>query len=287
MAAFLEEREARTGSRRTVETYARTIHRFRRTQPDLAAATPLDVHRFVYAPVQGSGQPAPSTVVARLAAVGGLYDFAMRMKVATENPAAAVRRPIARLGCPRGLSTAEVARLLSVIPDTPTGRTDRALVVTAILTGLRRSELVSLRLVRSRDGRRCYQVRTKGGLMRQRELPSPAWAAIVAARAPARHLPDEDGAAFPLADSTFYAHLRRHAAAAGLEGISCHVLRHTAAKLRREAGASIEDVSALLGHRSIATTAIYLRRLENEVDDGWEPVARALGFWAATGVPTR
>ena len=33
-------------------------------------------------------------------------------------------------------------------------------------------------------------------------------------------------------------------------------------------GASIEDVSALLGHRSIATTATYLARMEGEEDNG-------------------
>ena len=42
-------------------------------------------------------------------------------------------------------------------------------------------------------------------------------------------------------------------------------------------GASIEDVGALLGHRSIATTATYLARMEGEEDEGWEAVAPALG----------
>jgi len=42
-------------------------------------------------------------------------------------------------------------------------------------------------------------------------------------------------------------------------------------------GASIEDISALLGHRSIATTATYLARMEGEEDKGWEGVATALG----------
>ena len=42
-------------------------------------------------------------------------------------------------------------------------------------------------------------------------------------------------------------------------------------------GASIEGVSALLSHRSIATTATYLARMEGEEDKGWEGVATALG----------
>ena len=35
--------------------------------------------------------------------------------------------------------------------------------------------------------------------------------------------------------------------------------------------------SASLGHRSIATTATYLARMEGEEDNGWEGVATALG----------
>ena len=42
---------------------------------------------------------------------------------------------------------------------------------------------------------------------------------------------------------TFYARFRRYLRAAGLAPTGVHVLRHTAAKLRRDAGESIEDVS--------------------------------------------
>jgi integrase len=280
VAAFLEERSARTGSRRTVETYERLIRRFVSTVPGLGAATPLSVHSFAYGPSAGGHQPAPSTVLTRLAAIGGLYAFAVRMGVVDKDPAAAVRRPTVRLGRPRGLTTTEIRRLLAVIPDTPVGLLDRALILTAILTGLRRSELVGLRIARPTGNSSIYyEVRTKGGTLRRRELPAPAWTAIVAAaEAGAPVTPGPDSRAFGISDSTLAAHLGRYATQAGLDGVTCHALRHTAAKLRREAGASIEDVSSLLGHRSVATTATYLRRLEDEEDRGWEPVARVLGL---------
>ena len=60
---------------------------------------------------------------------------------------------------------------------------------------------------------------------------------------------------------------------ARLVGLKPHDLRHTEANLRRNNGASIEDVSALLGHRSIATTATYLARMEGEEDNGCRELA--------------
>ena len=78
---------------------------------------------------------------------------------------------------------------------------------------------------------------------------------------------------FNVSHQTYYAYLRKYARRAGLAGLKPHVLRHTAAKLRRNNVASIEDVSAFLGHRSIATTATYLARMEGEEDTGWEGVA--------------
>ena len=56
-----------------------------------------------------------------------------------------------------------------------------------------------------------------------------------------------------------------------------HVLRHTAAKLRRDAGETVEAVSAFLDHSSLSVTTTYLRRLDGEADAGWEPVAEAIG----------
>jgi integrase len=57
-----------------------------------------------------------------------------------------------------------------------------------------------------------------------------------------------------------------------------HVLRHTAAKLRRDAGESIEEVSAFLDHSSLAVTTVYLRRLKGTEDHAWPQVAAAIGL---------
>ena len=111
-------------------------------------------------------------------------------------------------------------------------------------------------------------------------VPAPAINAIMEALEaqgrPLDGLSPED-CIFDIAHQTYYAYLRKYARRAGLDGLKPHDLGHTAAKLRREHGASIEDVSAFLGHRSIATTARYLARMEGEEDNGWQGVSQALG----------
>jgi integrase len=81
-----------------------------------------------------------------------------------------------------------------------------------------------------------------------------------------------------LRSATFYGRFRRYLGKAGLQPSGLHVLRHSAAKLRRDAGESIEDVSRFLDHSSLAVTTIYLRRLEGQEDKGWGKVAEAIGL---------
>jgi integrase len=80
-----------------------------------------------------------------------------------------------------------------------------------------------------------------------------------------------------ITSGTFYVRFRRYLREAGLPPSGLHVLRHSAAKLRRDAGESIEAVSAFLDHSSLAVTTVYLRRLEGQTDHTWADVAVAIG----------
>ena len=80
-----------------------------------------------------------------------------------------------------------------------------------------------------------------------------------------------------ISGSTFYARFRRYLISAGLQPTGLHILRHSAAKLRRDAGESVETVSAFLDHSSLAVTTTYLRRREGVEDHSWERVAEAIG----------
>ncbi len=180
-------------------------------------------------------------------------------------------------------------RLLAVVPDTVAGRRDRAILLVLILTGRRRAEVIGLRAADlCLEGETIfYSYRGKGGKRGRRELPRPAYEAIVrtlvdvgqdlATMDPEASLWQAGAGPGGIASGTFYARFRRHLAAAGLSPTGLHVLRHTAAKLRRDAGASVEAVSAFLDHSSLAVTTAYLRRLEGETDRTWPDVAAAIG----------
>lgn len=279
--AFLTEVAQRTGSVRTPQEYGRYLARFMASMSDPAAATPAQVHGFAYGPGASGRMPSPSTVSVRLAALRGFYDFARRMRLIDRNPADDVKRPRNAEPTPRGLTADELRRLLAQTPPTPSGARDRALILTAVLTGLRRAEVLGLRAgdLERRGDVVYYTARTKGGSQRFRELPAPAFHAIADAL-DAQGTPLEamaaDAPLFAISSHGFYKNLGTYARRAGLKDVTPHVLRHSAAKLRRETGASIEDVGAFLGHRSLHTTSRYLARLEGEKDTGWRAAAALL-----------
>ncbi|MCJ7810860.1 MAG: tyrosine-type recombinase/integrase, partial [Dehalococcoidia bacterium] len=291
--AFLAEKERRSGSRRTVEGYARMLQQFfGSTGKPPERITSPEVFAYAYGIGLSGREPSPVTIGARIACVSSFYRFLIRMGLVTANPCDAVERPRAQPSLPRGLSAEEIKRLLAAITTTPTGLRDRAIVLTLTLTGRRRSEVLNLKAgdITQYGGLFFYNYRGKGNKQGKRELPRPAFSAIERALAtwrkslasmnPGESLwpsssPTANG--HGLTSGTFYGNLQRYFRKAGLPPAGVHALRHSAAKLRRDAGESIEDISRFLDHSSLAVTTVYLRQLEGEEDRGWGRVAEAIG----------
>jgi integrase/recombinase XerC len=288
--AFLAEKERRSGSRRTVEGYARMLWPFLAGFRSPAEVTPAHVLAWAHGIGLSGREPSSATVGARIACLSSYYRFLIRMQVTTANPCDALERPKGVQSVARGLGADEVRRLLAVIPDKVAGRRDRALVLVFVLTGRRRSEVIGLTAgdISTEGETAFYRYRGKGGKVGRRELPRPAYDALRASLAdaglslatmePSASLWQAGAGSRGITGSTFYSRFRRYLRAAGLAPSGLHVLRHTAAKLRRDAGASIEAVSSFLDHSSLAVTSVYLRRLEGETDRTWPDVAVAIGL---------
>ena len=185
--AFLAEKERRSGSTRTVESYARMLWPFfdRVGSPD--QVTPAHVLAWAHGIGASGREPSSATVGARIACLSSYYRFLIRMNIATANPCDALERPRTVQSVARGLSADEVRRLLAVVPDTVAGRRDRALLLVFVLTGRRRAEVLGLTAgdISVEGDTAYYRYRGKGGKRGRRELPQPAYEALRATLADA------------------------------------------------------------------------------------------------------
>jgi site-specific recombinase XerD len=291
--AFLVEKQRRSGSDRTVQGYSSMLQDFfGRTAKAPDKVTVQEVFLWAHGKGVSGKDPSPVTIGARMACLSSFFRFLQRMDIVVSNPCDKLERPRTSTPPARGLSAEEVRRLLAVVPATPQGLRDRAIVLTLVLTGRRRAEVFRMTAGDlSFENDICfYSYRGKGGKTGRREFPQPAMDALRAALAawkldlehmspheslwPSPYATNGEG----LRSATFYGRFRRYLAKAGLQPSGLHVLRHSAAKLRRDAGESVEDVSRFLDHSSLAVTTTYLRRLEGQEDRGWGKVAEAIGL---------
>ena len=288
--AFLAEKQRRSGSNRTPDSYYRTLrHFFGSLQKAPDQVSPRDVFSFAHGIGLSGREPSPVTVGDRLSCISSFFKFLIRLDLLKANPCDPVERTKPRPSAPSGLSAPQMQRLLHVIPDTLKGRRDLAIVLTLVLTGRRRSEVINLTAgdVSFDDSAVFYRYTGKGGLRGRRELPRPALAAVVRSLAdvgkdlasmhPGESLWQAGAGPQGVSSATFYNRFRGYLRLAGLPPSGVHLLRHTAAKLRRDVGESVESVSQFLDHSSLAVTTTYLRRLEGERDTAWHGVAQVIG----------
>jgi site-specific recombinase XerD len=254
----------------------------------------------------GSGLSA-ATIKRRLAAVSSFYGYLITRDDVdvTVNPVPrgiATRQSRSRSGrglplvrgvrrLPRILDPAEVEALMGALC---TDR-DRAMVQAMVLGGLRRCEVLGLRLGDLRLGEWRVLIREgKGG--HERLVPlSPTFFATVA-----RYMNDERPAG-STTDSLFVSLKGRHrgqplstpgldeivSAArrrAGLSHGTCHELRHTCFTRLREAGMAIEAIQAQAGHRSISSTRVYLHLSVDWLADEYRRAVEAIEAQALVGV---
>jgi len=167
----------------------------------------------------------------------------------------------------RHLTEEHLRKLLTVVEDAR----ERAILLTLVLLGLRRSELLHLD---ARDvdlsANRIHIRNAKGGKSRVLPVPSdlrPALQQYIAEHRPDGHHPLFLGChGRRLSRSALGRLFDKWLQAAGLqdEGLTPHSCRHGAATRWLRAGLNLRDVQLLLGHADISVTARYLH---SSVDD--------------------
>lgn len=222
---------------------------------------------------------APATVRRKLSAASSLFAYLCEANAVTHNPVAGVGRPTegSNEGSTPALSPAQARALLTApAEDTLKGVRDRAILATLLYHGLRREELVRLRVRDLHDRQGVPHLRVRGKRGKTRYLPAApaALSAVDAYLARASHREERDGPLFralrsrgpvrPLDPGSVYrlvlAYGEQVGVAAAVDGFSTHALRATAATTALENGADIARVQEWLGHANVSTTRLYDRR---------------------------
>ncbi len=216
--------------------------------------------------VQGGARPRSTARL--LSSLRRFYRWLLREAVIQRDPTANVQPPRIGHGLPNALTEADVEALLNA-PSTqdPIGLRDRAMLEILYATGLRVSELVSLRLSQLNTRQGVVQVVGKGDRERLVPLGDAAldWLeryvtsgrrALLGQRLTATVFVTARGAG--MTRQAFWYRVRRYAVVAGIrKPLSPHTLRHSFATHLLNHGADLRVVQLLLGHSDLSTTQIY------------------------------
>jgi site-specific recombinase XerD len=238
-----------------------------------------------------------STVARRLSIVSGFFAYLLARGEVAANPVPRglpTRRERSRPG--QGVPlTRRVRRLPRILPPaevdalTAALRThrDRAMVAAMVLGGLRRSEVLGLRVEDLRVAeRRVFIAEGKGGHQRLVPVSARFFAAVAAYLDAERPAAAETDRVFvvlkgpsrgnPLSAKGLDVVLTAARRRAGLSHGTCHELRHTCLTRLREAGMALEAVQAQAGHASIETTRIYLHLADDWLASQYRKAAEVL-----------
>lgn len=257
-------------SRNTLEAYSRDITRYLdflegRGCGEPSKVAPLDVASFL-ASLKGAGI-APRSRARALSAIRMFHRFMLVENYCGLDPTAIIEAPKTLNRLPSVLSLGEVESLLAApVGDAPQDARDRAMLELLYATGLRVSELVSLKLSDVNTDVGYLMAFGKGGKERLVPLGEPAAACVASYVAGPRLRMDRAGSDYlfltrlgkGMTRQSFWNVIRKRAQQAGIrKAISPHTLRHSFATHLLENGADLRSVQMMLGHADLSTTQIY------------------------------
>ncbi|MCE3605873.1 site-specific tyrosine recombinase XerD [Massilia sp. P8910] len=259
-------------AKNSIDAYRRDLRLFARwlqvKSPALAslhAAGPSDLEAYFS---DRHAESKPSTANRRLSVLKRFYQLALRNKEVPADPClqmASAKQPQRFV---HTLTEAQVEALLAA-PDvsTPLGLRERTMLELMYASGLRVSELVTLKVMELSLNDGVLRITGKGS--KTRLVPFGQ----VARQWIERYLKDArgiilngqmDDALFvtarggPMTRQMFWILIKKHAGSAGITApLSPHTLRHAFATHLLNHGADLRVVQLLLGHADISTTQIY------------------------------
>ncbi len=219
--------------------------------------------KFLATPGRNGGQRSPAIANRYMATLSHVFTVAIReWEWTDENPCQRIKKLREPRGRTRHLSKEERMRLLRACKENG-NRCLYAIVVVALMTGMRRGEILSLcwRDVDFKNARVVVR-ESKNGETRTIPLVGSGYELIC----DLRKLPkDKSDLVFPVPPGQAFSRHRldirrawdKATRAAGIEDFRFHDLRHTFASDLAEKGANLTTISALLGHKTLQMVKRY------------------------------
>lgn len=245
-------------------------------ESDLLSASRADVLSFMASRIKGGSRPR--STARQLSSFRRFYRHLVREGALREDPTALIDMPKVGRSLPRSLTEEEVEALLAApAVGEPLGHRDRTMLEVLYATGLRVSELVSLKLSSVNLGQGVLRIVGKGD--RERLIPlgeeAVQWVQqfllgprveILLERQTDYLFPTRRGDR--MTRQAFWHIIKRHARSAGIQkDLSPHTLRHAFATHLLNHGADLRVVQMLLGHSDLSTTQIYTHVARERLKD--------------------
>jgi integrase/recombinase XerC len=206
-----------------------------------------------------------SSLATRLSSLRSFFDFLIRRRVLSANPAKGVSAPKKKRPLPKNLDIDEVSQLLDVHDNDPLAIRDRAMMELMYGAGLRLAELVSidLRDIQLERG----EIRVVGKGDKERKVPFSGFAQEwvkkwIKIRRQIAHTDEPALFVSQRGGRISHRNVQKRMMEWGKKQsvashISPHKLRHSFATHMLEASHNLRAVQELLGHENISTTQIY------------------------------
>jgi integrase/recombinase XerD len=243
---------------------------------ELSHTSRSDLLAFIAARVEGGARPR--STARQLSSFRRFFRFLVREGVVREDPTAQIAMPRIGRSLPKSMSEPEVESLLAApLVSDPLGHRDRAMLEVLYATGLRVSELVSLKVTQVNVQQGVIRVLGKGN--RERLIPlgeeAVRWLQAFVAGPRGEILLDRNtDSLFPtrrgdrMTRQAFWHIIKRYARKAGVDReLSPHTLRHAFATHLLNHGADLRVVQMLLGHSDLSTTQIYTHVARERMKD--------------------
>ena len=220
---------------------------------------------------------AASTVSRYIASFKGFFEYCLRQGLITSDPAERLKPPKVEKKFPQILTITETQKLMDG-PDTqsPKGIRDKAMLELLYATGIRVSELITLKLTDMNLSMEYVICHEKS---KDRIIPFGSSAKhaleIYLEKTRDQMLDDLESeylfvncSGKPMSRQGFWKLIKYYADKAGIEKeITPHTFRHSFAAHLLENGADVQSVQKMMGHADVSTTQLYVEMQAGNVRD--------------------